>query len=232
VFVDEYDGLVMKLNNVYADALEMTSNLFVALKKYAPVIPYVFITGSSRIAISGLYSGGNNIRDMTYHEDAATVLGYSWDDIEKLFPDHLLLLEVLHGMNRNQLKAEIEKWYNGYVFSPDSMKGVYSIWAINRFMENGEFKPYFTQSGLSRSLVSGAFIPEVVVALGNPNFLFPVIMNRIECWSYDPDTESSEESTIMRLLTGGVVSFRKNSDGELFLKLANEDAGGQRFFPT
>lgn len=72
------------------------------------------MTGSSRLALKGFFSGANEMSDLSYESNAATALGYTWEDIEKLYGEQLALLETLHGLNRDALRGELEVWYNSY----------------------------------------------------------------------------------------------------------------------
>lgn len=224
IFIDEYDYMVMKGNGeAYQQALSTMETLFGDLKAHATVIPFLFVTGSSRIAISGIWSGGNNITDMSYVASMASSLGYTWEQIEKLYSVQLSMLEKLHAMPRAELKGKMETMYNNYRFSPRSDEKVFNVWSINRFMETGELQPHFSKSGLSSALVTGSFPPSTVVAaMAIPGYEYESDMNDLELWRYSPEHASEEFSAVVHLLGAGVLTFSPR-DG-VWLKVPNDDA--------
>ena len=87
LLIDEYDSLVihtLKSDNYdeYFQLNEFFIHVFSSLKGNTEAIPFQFITGSSHIVIKGFWSGGNNIEDLSSSPLVATILGYTWEEIE------------------------------------------------------------------------------------------------------------------------------------------------------
>jgi hypothetical protein len=67
-------------------------------------IRFVMITGVSKFAKMNLFSGLNNIDDITIDSRFATICGYTHPEVEHAFAEHL------QGVDMEKLK----EWYNGY----------------------------------------------------------------------------------------------------------------------
>ena len=223
-FVDEYDSMVLKSSRVeYDAALASTANLFQLLKTFREDIPFVFITGSSRVALTGLWSGANDIEEISYKSSMASALGYGWDQISRVYRVQLDMLQQLHGLSAAELKQKIESMYNGYRFSPHSDEMVFTLWAINRLMQTGQFDPHFAESGLSRSLTTGSLPAAEIVKLGVAGTSVEVTLPQLKCWRYSPEHASEPLSVWSQLLAAGILTFAMQGQ-QLLLKVPNDDA--------
>jgi hypothetical protein len=93
----------------------------------------VFITGVSKFSKVNLFSGLNNIKDITLDERFATICGYTETDLS-------IFGEWLQGVDREKLRL----WYNGYNFLGDS---VYNPYDILLFLDRKKFKAYWIETG-------------------------------------------------------------------------------------
>jgi hypothetical protein len=149
LFVDEYDfPCVQALGDKkrFEQLNQFFTALFTTLKARSSVIPFLFVTGSSRLAMKGFFSGPNDITDLSYDGKAATALGYTWAEIESLYREQLPLLEKLHGLTRDELKAEMERWYNFYRWSKNGDVKVFNPLSVNMFVKTGEFAAHWQKT--------------------------------------------------------------------------------------
>ncbi len=150
LFVDEYDRpCILALNKaeLFEDLNKFFQEFYTKLKAISSVVPFLFVTGSSRLAIKGFFSGANDITDLSYDAKAVKSLGYTWAEIEDLYREQLPLLEKLHDMNRDELKAEMEWWYNYYRWSKNDDVKVFNPLSVNMFVKTGEFLAHWTETG-------------------------------------------------------------------------------------
>ena len=223
IFIDEYDGLARKYP---IPGMEFTQTFFEAIKADAALIPHVYVTGSSRLAIAGLFSGANNFTDLTYDVRWATVLGYAWADIECLYAAQLSMLCQLHRLTPGQLKEKMQAWYNGYYFSPDCTpeQAVYFMWAIHRFLESGKFRAFFTESGMSGILTTPSYTQECLSLLGSE---ISMPQSRLHTYRYNPNAaaEPTVEDIRFLLLGAGVLSLQPSRTPDMVeLKVPNHDS--------
>ena len=126
ILVDEYDKPILdNIENTEIARLmrEELKNFYSVIKGADEYLKFVFITGVSKFSKVSLFSGLNNIEDITLNPRYATICGYTQNDVETVFAEHL----------KGQDFAKIQKWYNGYKFLGE---GVYNPFDILLFISN------------------------------------------------------------------------------------------------
>ncbi|UWW97509.1 MAG: ATP-binding protein [Candidatus Cardinium sp.] len=161
ILIDEYDSpLISCEKEQYEAVLSVLSSFFKVLKARQKDCKFIFVTGVTKFHLSGLTSGANSANDISLHEDYAEMLGYTEDDIEKLFfnDKQVYLNEVISSLQENwgksdnytdeQLKQELKDYYNGYCFSRNkSTKRMYNPDSILKFFRDRSFGNYWSNSG-------------------------------------------------------------------------------------
>jgi hypothetical protein len=157
VLVDEYDKPI--LDNITdvdqaAELREGLKNLYSAIKGQDAHIRLVFMTGVTKFSKDSLFSGLNQLNDLTLDARFATVCGYTQRDLETAFGAHLA------GVDWDRLKA----WYNGYGFLGEP---VYNPFDILLFIGEGrEYRNYWFETGSPRFLIEvlprrATFLPDL-----------------------------------------------------------------------
>ena len=138
VLVDEYDKPIL---DVLHDPELATSNrdylrgFYGIIKGSAEHVRFVFVTGVSMFSKISLFSGLNNLEDISLNPRYATICGYTDDDIDEVFGPEL------DGLDRE----EIRTWYNGYHWR--SGERVYNPYDVLLLLRNREFSPYWFETG-------------------------------------------------------------------------------------
>ncbi len=83
-----------------------------------------FLTGISNSAKASIFSGLNNILDISLHRKFATICGYTQADVEDKFEEELQNADI----------DKVREWYNGYNFLGEP---VYNPFDILQFIDNG-----------------------------------------------------------------------------------------------
>ena len=144
VLIDEYDKPI--LNNI--SNIEMANEMrtflrgfYEQLKENDAYIRFAFLTGITKFSKASIFSGLNQIEDISLSPEFATVCGYTQHDIDTTFEEYLV------GVDKERVKT----WYNGYNFLGDS---VYNPFDILKFIKNGYmFENYWWESGSPYSLI-------------------------------------------------------------------------------
>ena len=137
ILIDEYDKPILDniensdIARVIRDELK---SFYSVIKGSDEYIKFVFITGVSKFSKVSLFSGLNNLNDITLNPNYATICGYTQDDVETDFAKHL----------EGQDFEKIKKWYNGYKFLGE---GVYNPFDILLFISNSfSYRNYWFQT--------------------------------------------------------------------------------------
>ena len=129
VLIDEYDAPVSHaLNRVeMAEEIRMRlADFYVQMKTRTGAIRFLMMTGVSKFTKMSVFSSLNNIVDISMREEYATMLGYTEEELEANFEEHLRAHAAKMGKPYEDYRAEMKRWYNGFRFSPDDATTVYN----------------------------------------------------------------------------------------------------------
>jgi len=120
VLVDEYDKPI--LDNLEdpilaAQLRDMLKDFYGAFKPLDPWLRFVFLTGVSSIAKAGIFSGLNNLKDITVDARYSAICGYTQDDLETVFADRLEALDL----------DAVRSWYNGYSWTGEAVYNPFDV---------------------------------------------------------------------------------------------------------
>ena len=162
LLVDEYDApLTAVLNDSveFEDRRKILSSFYLTVKSCQEKFRFVFITGVTYYTNSSIFSGFNNLTDLTLKSDYGALLGFTSEELEKYFSEYIdnAAIELNKEYetdiyNHETVVAEIKRNYDGYSFDEECMHHVYNPWSIIKFLERPEegFIPYWVLSGGSR----------------------------------------------------------------------------------
>jgi hypothetical protein len=148
VLIDEYDKPIVDHIDESKKATknrEILQEFFGALKSSDAFLRFVFLTGVSKFSRVSVFSELNNLRDITFSKQFATMLGYTQEELESYFGQHIQSLCFELGLKKAYLLAQIKAWYDGYSWNAkDKMYNPFSI--LNLFAEQ-QFDNYWFASG-------------------------------------------------------------------------------------
>ncbi len=139
VLIDEYDApllYVLKEEDKFSQIRDYLRSFYKILKDNDNCIRFLFVTGVSKFSHVSLFSGFNNLEDITLDHRYSTICGYTHQEIIDSFPEYLLENEV----ERNGILSKLQYWYNGYDFS--GYKGNSSIYYEEHRKLNCVYNPY------------------------------------------------------------------------------------------
>ena len=144
ILVDEYDKLILdNLDQVEMakEAREILKNLYTTIKDSDEFIKFAFLTGVSKFAKVSIFSGLNNLKDITLDKRYSTICGYTQNDLETVFSKHL----------QNADMGKVREWYNGFNFLGEP---VYNPFDILLFIDHEfEFRSYWFATGTPTFLI-------------------------------------------------------------------------------
>jgi hypothetical protein len=157
VLIDEYDKPILDNISDTEIATEMREglkNLYSVLKGSDANLKFVFLTGVSKFSKVSLFSGLNNLMDITLDPRFSTICGYTDRDIDTTFAPEL------PGLDRE----EVRRWYNGYNWLGEA---VYNPYDVLLLFSSRTFKPYWFETGTPSFLVKIlAQRPDIIPNLG------------------------------------------------------------------
>jgi len=149
VLIDEYDKPILDHIEDTPMAAEMRDSLksfYGSLKSNDPYLRFVFLTGVSKFAKMNVFSGLNNLQDITIDRRFATLLGYTQTELESNFDDRIAALAAAKRLDREACLAKIRDWYNGYRFHTVAER-VYNPFSTLLLFQKREFANYWYETG-------------------------------------------------------------------------------------
>ncbi len=157
VLVDEYDApivhyLAKDLETAYANR-ELLKGFYSVLKELDTLLELVFLTGVSKFSKTGIFSGLNNLVDLSMHPAFATMLGYTQEELEANFSEEIEAAGAALQLSRTQLLDKMREWYNGYRFEEHAPR-VYNPVSVNNFFSRNKFENFWFATGTPSFLVN------------------------------------------------------------------------------
>ncbi len=155
ILVDEYDKpLVNNIND--KERFEMYRNKLAALysnfKSSAQYIRMVFLTGVSRFGKLSVFSGLNNIQDISFDSNYAAICGISEEELLENFDTGIRTFAEKENLSYEDEVAELKRWYDGYHFCEES-PDIYNPFSILNAFTKNRFGSYWISSGTPTLLV-------------------------------------------------------------------------------
>ena len=162
LLIDEYDApltAVMDKKEEFEKRKELFSEFFLTIKRYSVKFRFIFITGVTRYSHTAIFSGFNNLKDISFDPDFGTIVGYTQEELEFYFKDYLEnaanILNQVNNTTQNSYASilkDLKDNYDGYSFDEKCKTHVYNPWSILNFLTSPQnnFKRYWVDSGGSQ----------------------------------------------------------------------------------
>jgi hypothetical protein len=110
------------------------------------------MTGVTKFDRSSIFSGLNNLLDVTFDTECATLCGYTQDELESCFAPYIAELAAAHNCDVPEVLAKIRRWYNG--FSWDGENQVYNPFSTLALLLQKKFTNLWFETGTPMFLVN------------------------------------------------------------------------------
>ena len=152
LLIDEYDSpLTQVLNDekLFLGIQSILKEFFNILKFSEGVFRVLFLTGVTRFSNTSIFSGFNNLLDISLEPKYGTLVGYTESEIGHYFCDYLENAAQTLGISFNTLMGQMREYYDGFSFDRECSTHVYCPWSVLNFLGSSRFKfeNYWFQSG-------------------------------------------------------------------------------------
>ena len=132
--------------------LDVLDALYSGLKDLDAYTHLVFITGTYKFSRSSIFSGLNNLSDITRHYKFQSMLGYTQEELEHSFADRIEMLSDKFG-GKHALLEGLRDWYNGYAWNKKQIT-LYNPFSVLSFFQTEDFDNFWFASGMPTFLVN------------------------------------------------------------------------------
>ena len=168
ILVDEYDNPIIETmhdpERSEAHRLLLKS-IYVNIKDLDQYIRFTMLTGVSRFSKMTIFSGLNNLRDISLKEEYAALCGITENELRESFPQGIEKLALKRKTDSEGAMALLKANYDGYHFTKES-PDIYNPFSLLWALDDGELGSYWFQSGTPEFLIKqiqkgGNFLPEM-----------------------------------------------------------------------
>ncbi len=221
VLIDEYDKpIIDQLDdiNTAKKNCDILRRFYTILKVHDAKIKFLFLTGVTKFSKVSLFSGLNNLDDISLRDDTACLLGLTQKEITNYFDKDLAIIAEKRAESIEQVYNKLKEWYNGYRFSksPKSEK-VYNPLSIMQFLKTGSIDNYWFSTATPTFALKMIKEKEFPVA----NFESAVIVGRSIDESYEID--KIDLATLLYQTGYLTISDYDESAQRYFLRFPNEE---------
>lgn len=147
IIIDEYDHPLLKVLDNESELVkirDVLNEFYTVIKSLNRFIRYVFVTGVSKFSKVSLFSGMNNLQDITLDPNYATLAGISEIELNDNYSEWIKATAKKRDEGPEYTRELIRKWYNGYCFSraPQAEK-VYNPVSLHLFFDEAQLSNFW-----------------------------------------------------------------------------------------
>ena len=159
ILIDEYDDPVAKaLAHVeLAEKIrDRLSVIYAQFKDNSGKIRFLYITGVSKFTKLSIFSTLSSLNDISFESDCAALYGYTEEELDANFAEHLHVKAERMGLSDTAFRAELKRWFNGYRFARFDTTTVYNPVSIALTLSSADpaFTATWTSTGRASTLMN------------------------------------------------------------------------------
>ena len=174
ILIDEYDKPLLDsagnepLREAYRSRLQ---GFYSVMKTRDGKIRFGFLTGITKMGKLNIFSGLNNLKDISMDHRYVDICGISEDDLHIYFDESVQEMADANGLSKEECYAKLKDRYDGYHFSRNSAD-IYNPFSLLNALDQQEFKDYWYETGtptfVVKALKRGQFNLEDLTLEGVP----------------------------------------------------------------
>ena len=155
ILIDEFDKPIIdnltrpELQEKFRDELQGFYSVMKAKDEY---IRFGFLTGVTKIGKMSVFSGLNNLKDISMDPRYVDICGVSETDLSTYFQESVNGLAEANGLSKEECRQKLALMYDGYHFCEDSV-GVYNPFSLLNTFDGLRFKEYWFETGTPSFLI-------------------------------------------------------------------------------
>ena len=218
VLVDEYDKPILDAIDDLERASEIRNFLqtfYTVIKSSGAYLQFVMLTGVSKISQTSIFSGLNNMKDISLNDEYSAICIYTQQELESNFNVDILALTNKYETTYATMLEKIKHWYNGYSWNGNVF--VYNPFSVLLLFNDQTFLAHWFNTGT----------PAFLLKLLNERNDFSVLLqDEIEVNSDFANKQGLEKMDVVPLcFQTGYLTIKKADfrTGTLWLKVPNHE---------
>ncbi len=156
VLIDEYDILLQGFSDQpeeYKKVRQLLHDFYTHLKEKATSIRFLMLTGVTKVAKLGVFSGLNSPTDLSFNADYAALLGYTHDELKYYFAEHIEAFAAKVKKTPDEIFNSLLEWYDHYRFSAERDVCVLNPVSLGFALTNQLLENYWIETGQSSLVI-------------------------------------------------------------------------------
>lgn len=155
VLIDEYDKPI--LDNLHDDAMldmhrDSLRAFYSVLKSSDRYLQFCFLTGVTKFGQLNVFSGLNNLNDISLSEHYSGICGITEEELHRYFDSAVRECAVKWECTADEAYAELKRFYDGYHFSP-ALLDVYNPWSVLKSLYEKTLGHFWNATGGTMSML-------------------------------------------------------------------------------
>ena len=216
ILIDEYDAPPQHSwkTTYYDECTRVYKNVFAVLKSATDYEKFIFITGITKFTQISLFSVLNNLTNISFLPEYATLCGITEKELEANFSSEVKMLGEVNGWEYEEAHQRLKEYYDGYHFSRNKMTDIYNPYSLVNALKNKEISNYWAGSGATTLLPK--FVDDMELRMADFSHC-SIMKNTIEL------SDVTEGGAELFLYQSGYLTL-KGADGEVcFLGFPNAE---------
>ncbi len=155
ILVDEYEKPV--IDNIDNPELmdrfrRELQGFYSVIKNKDAFIRFAFLTGVTKLGKMSIFSGLNNLQDISMDLRYSDICGVSETELKENFDESVEELAAANGLGKDECYGRLKTMYDGYHFTEDA-PGVYNPFSLLNTFKLNRFRMYWFETGTPSFLV-------------------------------------------------------------------------------
>ena len=155
ILIDEYEKpIIDNIDNpeLMEQFRRELQGFYSVIKGKDNAIRFAFLTGVTKLGKMSIFSGLNNLNDMSMDARYADICGISEQELKSYFSESVKTLAEMNELSEEKCYKKLASMYDGYHFHYRS-PGIYNPFSILNTFNANEFRMYWFETGTPTFLV-------------------------------------------------------------------------------
>ena len=155
ILIDEYEKpIIDNIDNpeLMEQFRRELQGFYSVIKGKDNAIRFAFMTGVTKLGKMSIFSGLNNLNDISMDARYADICGISEQELKSYFGESVKTLAEMNGLSEEECYKKLASMYDGYHFCEDSI-GVYNPFSLLNTFDANKFRMYWFETGTPTFLV-------------------------------------------------------------------------------
>lgn len=216
VLIDEYDAPLQHSWKTpdHKGCTDVYREVFAILKADDEHERFVFITGITKFTQISLFSVLNNLTNISFLPEYATICGITEQEIEENFKPELERMGEVNNWTAQETHDRLKDYYDGYHFCRRNMTDVYNPFSLINALDTQELSNFWAASGATSLLPK--FVDDLDVSLEHFDHCYIDSTTLETC-------DVSDGGAELFLYQSGYLTIKEYDDGVYTLGFPNEE---------